>query len=114
MGDEHNVGPTSLCQLSMQCLGNFIWVTLDSSKDEVLETHKLKRQLLKSMPYLPDDLKMRLFTHLLEHKQLNSDIVGALTASNELESRDQGWLLNLQFGRSGGWDASNTRFEGEN
>lgn len=73
----------SLQELCLHSIADFLWQScLDSTKDNLLDVHLCKRKVLKSIPFLTDELRVRIFAYMLGRDQINPEIVKALTPAD--------------------------------
>jgi hypothetical protein len=95
MDELKTMVPSSLQEACLRGIAEFLWRScLDSAKDDLLDAHLCRRRVLKSIPYLADELRARIFAHMLARDQINPEIVKALTVV------DAGWQASAGAGAS--------------
>jgi hypothetical protein len=93
MDELKTMVPSSLQEACLRGIAEFLWRScLDSAKDDLLDAHLCRRRVLKSIPYLADELRARIFAHMLARDQINPEIVKALTVV------DAGWQASAGAG----------------
>jgi hypothetical protein len=93
-GDGCVLGVVVAHNLQAQCLrtiADFLWQCLDAAKDDLLDVHFCKRKLLKSVPYLPEGLRVRIFAFMLARNQINPELLKSFTSRSEISGMPCLW-----------------------
>jgi hypothetical protein len=90
---------SSLQERCLHSIAEFLWQScLDSAKDDLLDVHLCKRKVLKSIPFLADELRVRIFAHMLGRDQINPEIVKALTLTDaDTDASSRGTLVRFRL-----------------
>jgi hypothetical protein len=90
---------SSLQERCLHSIAEFLWQScLDSAKDDLLDVHMCKRKVLKSIPFLADELRVRIFAHMLGRDQINPEIVKALTLTDaDTDASSRGTLVRFRL-----------------